>query len=216
MTATIDAHRIVYFPIPKVASTSLKHVFHVANTGRAPDEGEEKVKAHGEGYQSTRFHRVELGRFDGWTKLAVVRDPIKRIISAYTNRVLQRKVLSEKHVSPAAAEALDVPLNPSLRQFVFKIDQYRALSAPIRNHTDPTASFLGPDLGWFDRIYRLEELDEMVGELSRRTGIALTLPERMVSEKKIDFADLPAGVQRGLREYCAADYGFLKDYYPPR
>ncbi|QDL93440.1 sulfotransferase family protein [Paroceanicella profunda] len=214
MTATIDAHSIVYFPIPKVASSSLKRVFYHANHGKPLDEDAPGASAHAEA-SSTRFHRVDLSAYEGWTKIAVVRDPIRRILSAYTNRVLQRKVLSARHVNPAAAEALGVPLDPGLQKFVFNIDQYRALSAPIRNHTDPSAVFLGPDLGWFDKVYRMEELDALVEYLSGRTGVRLVLPSRMVSETKIDFADLPAAVQRGLREYCAADYGYLRDYYAP-
>ncbi|MEM9049032.1 MAG: sulfotransferase family 2 domain-containing protein [Pseudomonadota bacterium] len=214
MTAVIEAHKLAYFSIPKVASTSLKELFYQIQHGRLFTK--ERRGVHFEAFRTEPFYRMDRERLNGFTRIAVVRDPIKRILSCYTNRVLQTRRLSAEQIDLVAAERLGVSPDPGIRKFILHLDQYRALSSSIRNHTQPTAMFLGPDLGYFHKVYRIEELDELVGFLQEQTGLALTLPREMTSEKKIDFAELTPNCQDRLREYCAADYAYLKDFYPPR
>lgn len=216
MTAEIPEHRIVYFSIPKVASTSLKELFYLANHGKPYERKvEERVHIHNEHYRTVSFYRHEAGRYDGHLRLAVVRDPIKRVLSCYSNRVLARGKLASGMIDAVAAERLGAPADPDIDTFIKKLDIYRALSGSIRNHTQPSAHYLGPDLGWFHHVFPIEDVDRMVALLSERTGLALTLPKKQTSEKKIAFEDLSARARDRLREFCAADYAYLKDFYRP-
>ncbi|MEM8740423.1 MAG: sulfotransferase family 2 domain-containing protein [Pseudomonadota bacterium] len=214
MTAVIEAHKLVYFSIPKVASTSLKELFFHVMTGKPFEHDGRGV--HYEAFKTEAFYRHDHAAYAEYTRIAVVRDPIKRILSCYTNRVLQTGRLSPDQIDMVAAERLGVTADPGIRKFILNLDKYRALSNSIRNHSQPTAYFLGPDLGYFHRVFPIEALGDMVAFLEERTGMALTLSREMTSEKKIEFDDLTPTCQDRLREYCAADYAYLKDYYRPR
>lgn len=218
MPAVIPAHRIVCYTVPKVASTSIKILFHDIATGgdfmagRGPEAAHE---IHGPGGRSPGFHRTDRDAFGDHLRLAVVRDPIERFLSAYSNRVLGERLLGPEAIDLGLAERLGIEPDPTVRRFVMKLDLYRALSPAIRKHTQPAAFFLGPDLGWYDRVFPIGRIGEMVALVSARVGRPLVLPREMQGGRKIAFAGLPADVRDRLRDLCAADYGFLRDHYRP-
>lgn len=216
-------HRIVYVSVPKVACSSLKYMMHRLETGRDydaeaphPDGGLwGHIHRH---HPSTLFDRIDWAQYDGYWRFAVIRDPVKRLLSCYTDKILGQKVLHHqppKPWRPQAAHDLWARLDkdPSLDTFFLNIMDYREASGPIRRHTLPAWKFLGTDLGHYDRVYRIEELDQLQRDLSARIGEDVTLPRRNTSTHRRGADDLSPPALARLRKYCRRDYDLMAGYY---
>lgn len=215
----LPEHKLVFFAAPKVASSSIKKMFFELFF----DQPFEAINPDGSMYRihrdfsgSRRFHAVAQGKYDDWTKITLVRDPVERLLSAYSNKVVDVGMLSEKWLDPKAAENLGVKMNPPLYYFVRNLDKYRILSRSIWHHTDPFTCFLGHDLGYFDRVFSFMELPDLVDFVSNHTGKKAILPISTNSAKtKCSFSDLGIEAKKSLLTFCAGDYALLRDYYKP-
>lgn len=219
--------KLAYYPIPKVACTSLKHVIFKINNEIDYKEVNfaNKKKATGADrprrnrcqihsiYRTETFSLEAYEALGDYRKIAVVRDPMTRIISAYSNRVLSKAVLKKPRTRRQLEEA-GLPLQPSLDEFVSDITAYRNASSAIRSHTRPFRSFLGDDLGRFDRIFRLSDMPELEAFLSREVGQEVTVPQEQASEIIFTVDDLSDESFELLREFCKVDYQLLADYCP--
>src|SRR5204863_9345498 len=94
-------------------------------------------------------------------RFTVVRDPIERLLSAYSNRVLQHDELSEARLRYGQADANLTP-RPGIGVFIDNLEQYRAADESIRHHTEPLTYFLGDDPTYYNRIYGMSEIGELV------------------------------------------------------
>jgi len=74
-------------------------------------------------------------------------------------------------------------------------------------------TFVGEDLSFFDKVYRLEAIGELEKDLSERTGLDIVLPREQVGGPKVIYDELPSDVQSFVGDYTRQDYLFLKDYY---
>ena len=216
MAVELTQFNTVYFPVPKVACTSIKHLLYLIEHGEPFQETvvDGKVQhIHATVYGTPSFFDVDHARYAGHFRFAVVRDPVARLLSAYTNRVVFYHELSERVIDADLAARLGVRPDPSIEEFIDGIDKYRFLSRSIWHHTEPQSVFLGPDLGYFDKVYRLSELSQMMEELCRRTGMALELPHEQSGGPKLDAASLAPRSLRRAVEYCSGDYALLRGYY---
>jgi len=204
---------IGYQPIPKAACTSIKELLFRAVTG-APFSRELAEGAnHVHRYFDLRTRDVSAAEF----RFVVVRDPIKRFLSAFGNRVLHHKELSRAYV-----EALNLvpPLeldsfvfDPDLAGFVDRFETYRRIPT-IDHHFRPISEFSAP-LRAFDKVYPFESLDQLVSDLHKRTGVPMSLPHSQRGGPKIQPKDLSARVFDKLAELFAADYAMLDGLYSP-
>lgn len=217
--------RIAYFSIPKVACTSLKSLMFTLEHGREFDEvwarpdDVEHVTVHNH-YPARAFSTIDHAALQGYWKFAVVRDPIQRVISCYTDKVRDKQVmLTERlrHDAPEhvvrTRETLD-PM-PGLDRFARNLMRYRACSRTIFHHTRRFHCFLGPDLGYFDAVYRIDQLDDLCAELSRRAGRPVSLDHRNRSLKAGSTPKLRSGAYDRLRAFTAPDYALLEGVYAP-
>ena len=161
------------------------------------------------------FVFIPQSRYADCFKFAIVRDPIERLLSSYSNRVMFHRELDSNRVDQNIASALHLKTPPTIDEFLLNINEYRILSSSIRHHSDPTAVFLGPNLKMFDKIYRMSELPQILDDLKKLTGRSLSLPKIQKSEKKIYFNDLGKNAKVAALNFCMADYGYLCDYYAP-
>ncbi|MCP4380932.1 MAG: sulfotransferase family protein [Hyphomicrobiales bacterium] len=163
MPAVSHRHELVYFPIPKNATTSVKLMFYALDAGHPYDE----ATASRLGGPVHRLYSSEPGEwldyYAAYTSLVIVRDPVKRVLSAYANRVLMEKV------GPGRAKSLKragLSVKPTLDEFLAKFHRYRKVSKIIRNHTIPQVEYVG---GCWDKlsvklpIERLAELPKNPG-----------------------------------------------------
>ncbi|WP_186389784.1 MULTISPECIES: sulfotransferase family 2 domain-containing protein [unclassified Stappia] len=216
MAVVLNNHNIVYFPVPKTACTSLKMLMFELNNGRKFEMYEEDgvlKHIHNAAYGTPSFIDVDRAPFAGMTRLAVIRDPIARLLSAYSNRVAFHRELSEDHIDADLASRLGVHPNPSPDHFFNNIGKFRILSGSIKHHTDPVSAFLGPDLAYYHRVFRIEDIGGLVELLSNAVGHPLELGREQVGGDKIKFEDLGHRAQRNLVEYCYGDYALMRGYY---
>lgn len=207
---------IAYFGVPKVASSSIKHTLYTLEHGQAFDKA-----AHGGQHMHNVFPDKisvlpqKMDGLDGYWKFAIVRDPVKRILSCYGNRIIDYGDLRKGRFARTRAMLLGLSMTPGLDEFILALHRYRLQSGEVRHHSNPYARFLGSDLSFFDRIYTMEELPDLTRDLEERTGQKVTLFSQKTDSTKVQLKDLGDAAFAALLRYTAADYALLRDYYTP-
>jgi len=204
---SIDKHAISYAPVPKAACTSLKLMFFELENGfafRNMTRNGRMFHIH-TFYPSTLFNASAAKAAAGHWRIAVTRDPVARLLSAYANRaVFYRELRRERLTAEAVAEGATP--DPDLEGFIDRLEVYRAHSTSIRHHTDPQHLFLGRDPAFYHRLYQMRELSDLVRDVSMRAGKALALPHAQTGGPKLGAGMLGAGALRKLRDFYAEDY----------
>jgi len=203
---------IGYQPIPKAACTSIKEMLFRMTVGQpfSPALGDGARHVHN--YFTQRHRDVSAAAF----RFVVVRDPIKRFLSAYSSRVLRHRELSrEKLLGLQLDPAIDwddFPFDPDLQTFVERFDLYRRIPT-IAHHCRPVSEFCA-SLAAFDKVYPFERLRDMAADLQQLTGLQAQLPHSQRASK-IPLDQLPARAFDKLVELYAADYEMLAGLYSP-
>jgi len=98
-------------------------------------------------------------------RFALTRDPVKRFLSMYSNRVLHHKELSQR--SKAATNIIEAGLDyqPSINYLIKNLDAYLNASSSIRHHSLPMMNWLGPELGVFSRLVDISESNVIINEI---------------------------------------------------
>jgi hypothetical protein len=216
MPVILEDYKIAFFNVPKAASTSIKHAFHVLIHGKPFEAGDFGARHIHQLYKvKVPVSREYIeGLSDYWT-FTVLRDPAKRILSAYTNRVVHHRDLHSVPRARLRAAIRGLPLNPSIDVFLRRIQGYRDFSTSIRSHTDHVSTFVGPDLSLLDAVYRTEDLPRLAADLSARIGRTVHIPHLQTGGPKIAPNDLsPASLGR-LLDYTADEYSFLRGLFAP-
>jgi hypothetical protein len=215
----LDQFKLAYFPVPKIACTSLKCYFHELEHG-APfvpyrnDDGR-MVHIHNKIFSKTFCAEDQAERLAACHRIAVIRDPIERLVSAYANRVLFHRELSEAALDTPVARALALAADPPFELFMERFDEYRVASWSIAHHTNPAAYFLGPDLGFYDKIYKFSELAQLHADVSALTGTQYALPHEQKMGAAVTLPGPKHKSWRKLREFYAGDYALMRGYYQP-
>lgn len=215
----VPAHKLVFFSSPKVASSTIKKMLYEVHFRKSysdmnPDGS--RYLIHNDFSRTKRFLEIPKGKYEGWTRITLVRDPVEKVISAYANRVAHLKVLSQKQVDPDLLHALKLRPDPEMHFFMRNIDKYRVLSRPIWHHTNAFTEFLGHDLNYFHHVFKFNELDKLVAFISNHTGENAVLPEPTNrTSKKHRYENLGYAARQSLLTYCSGDYALLKGYYAP-
>ncbi|MEZ5752524.1 MAG: sulfotransferase family 2 domain-containing protein [Paracoccaceae bacterium] len=199
---------LAYFSVPKVACTSIKHFLYEIEHGHpyaAPRNRRGKPVFIHRHYPSLPFALIDHPACAGLHRFSVVRDPVRRVLSAYGNRVLGHRELSEKNAGDVL-RAADLPTTPDLATFITHLDRYAQAVRSIRHHTRPLVHFLGNDPAYFDRLYRFDELDQMADDIRCRTGRDVALPWLQVKGPRIDRDALTDAQVGLLRRHYAEDY----------
>ncbi|WP_411352237.1 sulfotransferase family 2 domain-containing protein [Leisingera aquaemixtae] len=219
MAIVSEKYKLAYFPIHKAANTSLKEMMYQIEYDRpfkaASEKREMKKRVHSFFAQTAAFSKEELKSLDGYWRFSVVRDPVQRIISCYTNRMDQwskafKKALeNEERRETLLADGIEA--YPSAEAFFLNLAAYRKNFVRVRRHTDLSSVFLGPDLNSFDGIYPIENLDQLKAELSERIGKPVEIPKTNRSRKSVTKFS-PEALD-ALFEYAEPEYEFLSEFY---
>lgn len=221
--------RLVYFDIPKVACTSLKTLFWEIENGRDfPGRNASRISRavarlsgrkplpnsihECEGYMTWSFERSrELAIPDGYDWMTVLRDPIARLHSGWSNKANDKTFAGRNELEDLRNDGLCTA--PSFAEFIRHFERYQAVSRPVRVHTHPYAWHLGPDLMAFAHRFRIEELDGLQGFLSERAGARVELPWRNRSDAVRDAVELgPAEIDK-LIALTRGEYAWLGGLY---
>lgn len=208
-------HGLSYLSVPKVACTSLKHFFFEIENGfpfKTYKINGVQRHIHNSGYPSRPFQKeVHPRMMDHW-KIAVLRDPVDRVLSCYTNRVLGFRCLAEIDISEEDREK-GIVRDPDLATFIRLLWRYRKISREVDHHAQPLKTFLGTDPGFYDRLYRMNELQQLVEDVENRVGPVPKLRRMQRSGKPIGRDELNRRQLARISEIYAADYEIFGDAF---
>ena len=214
MSVILDQYELFYAAVPKVACTSLKSMFFELENGHpfAPYKVNGRMKnVHNIGYRSMLRDTYPEGRIANFHRVTLVRDPVKRFLSAYSNRVLHHRELSREKAGKKLRE-LNLEPNPDLDLFVEKHADYLEAHPSILHHTRPMVDFLGKDAGYFSKIYPMEDMDQFARDISDRVGKEVTVGREQTGGRKFQLSDLSEAQTRKIRDYYETDYRVFSDY----
>lgn len=216
MPILIPSHKIAYFDTPKAASSSVKVALYRLERGEdftsdvAADDAIHWV------YPTRRLDpAVDFAAAADFWKCTVVRDPVARLLSAYSNRVAHHRDQLRDRFPRLRAFFLGLPLDPDPDTFFTRLGRYRLQSGRVRHHIDLAVRYIGTDLSRFDAVYPMERLGDFAADLSRRTGTAITFPRLQTGGPKITPDMLSPRAHAAMLDYLAPDYALLSDYYRP-
>jgi len=202
--------KIGYKFFPKVACTTIKHALYELEEHKAFSPQKARVNIHkyvAKRKISTLAHCER--------RFVVIRDPIKRFLSAYGNRVTFHKELSKaKMLKFSKKNYHKIPFfNPTLDQFIEYFDIYSNVRS-ISHHTKSISDFLeGEDLSYFTDVYKIEDLSCFEAELSDLFARDVSFDHLQTGGKKFTLKDLNKNQVAQLLQYYQQDYELLHDYY---
>lgn len=209
----VEKYRIAYFSIPKVACSSIKRMVMTLDPPRYSHVDQNHVH---KAYPSSPFHKCDLESISDYWKFAVVRDPVRRLLSCYSSKVVTGRVLHRLDPEQLRTDSGDMlSPDPDPDTFFERLREYRHASPIIRRHSARYRRYIGEDLSFFDAIFPIEDLPDMVAALTDRTGQDVTLRHDNRSPSRIPFDDLSSQAKRRIGRYCREDYALLNAYYSP-
>ena len=216
MVMISENHKLAFFDLPKVASTTVKTWMYELETG------ENFVKDWKAGRSIHILHPTlpdvtdaMVDRYRDYWRFTVVRDPASRILSAYSNRIFQHNALKEPPVPGLRAAVMGLTMEPDAEEFLRRLSRYRRHSADLRHHTELMSAFLGNDLSKF-AVYRIDQMDRLQADLGERVGAPVVfenLQPDKAKDRRVSARDLSPQAFAALMEYCEPDYRMLEGYY---
>lgn len=213
----LPEQQLLYIPIPKNACTSIKHALHEIEFGKRFDASLPEFSDYRE------HHDYYLKRSDAFTgikalekrqetlRFTVIRDPVKRLISCYRNRVID---LGDLQSSSRALQKQGLPIHPDLNTFVKHLKGYRRANNGIEHHSRPQSQFLAHTLHYLDRIFTIREMPELRAML-REYKPDLEMRRRKTGGTTVTLADLSGEALQEALAFYQDDYRLLGDYFRP-
>ncbi|MFW2541920.1 sulfotransferase family 2 domain-containing protein [Primorskyibacter sp. 2E107] len=212
MVVRIEAYQLAYVPLPKAACSSVKKALALLDpVVSLPPRETRDVHTWHRLYPTRRFRARQMARLEGYFRFCVVRDPLARLLSVWTNRVQEFGDLRNAWSLQSGRVAL--PMEPDPDFFFSHLTAYAQAVSGIKHHVLPAPVFLGPDLGAYSRVYRTEEMAILGEDLSQRCNQAVSLPRANSSGTRLRAEDLKPATLDALRVRLDAEYGFLSSYY---
>lgn len=208
MVIAVDASRLAYAPVPKSGCSSVKAMLMEIDPAQAGQEAGQKN--YHAAYPTRRFRAKRKPLLADFFRFTVVRDPIRRLMSVYTNRVVE---LRELHNSRKLRNRKVLPLDPDPDTFFQNLAAYMHHSWAIKHHALPAHFFTGPDLGFYDEVYRTDQMDKVAAALSDRTGRPVQAKRANASGARLAFDDLAPATRDSLRPYLMREYNHLRRYF---
>jgi hypothetical protein len=205
----MPAQRMAFFFSPKAGGTSLRaFLFHAENGFAFRDYSVQGARIDANMLTANyRFDRVDHSALEGYRRFALLRDPVKRFLSGYSNRVLHYRELS---IEAAGKQLLREGLapDPDIATFLDNYIGYLRCSKPLARHFLKQQKFIGADPAYYERIFRLEELDGLVEFVNGACGTQAKMPRLQTGGPKFDFFALDEDVQFRILEICRHDIAF--------
>lgn len=131
-------------------------------------------------------------------KLAVVRDPVNRLISCYKNRVVYKGLLGD-----------DI----SWEDFIDNLDFYKSKNKDIDTHSSPQYKIIG-DPNYYDRIINTTQLSKVLPEIIYKfTNIEIDPSKRKTSSSVKQEIMLTDEQKNKIKKIYKKDYELYGDYF---
>lgn len=215
MVIAIDAHKLAYMALPKAGCSSVKEALaRLDPSVKLPKPKKIDVYTWHTLYPTRRFRQHRFQRYEDSWRFCVVRDPVKRLLSVYTNRVVQFGDLRRSKKMRQGRDWLrGIPREPDPDTFFQNLSIYKRASSSVKHHAIDAWLFVGPDLRAYNKVYKTEELDQLAYDLSLLTRQPVAMPRGNPSELKLNLDDLQDKTIDAIRPFLDGEYGFLSEFY---
>lgn len=227
MTVLVPSLRLLVTTSPKSACTSIKTaLFQLENGFEFRDFlicGQSRNIHDPAFYPAMDYATVErlIARNDlspdALAKFTVVRQPVDRLLSAYSNRVVHygdiEADLSRNEEARTALDAKGLPVLPDLSTFIRHLVDYRAASRLIRLHTQPQNYFIGRDPDFYTGIFGMKALRDFEKAVSDHAGMEFRLPHLQTGGEKISPSVLSGDEVRMMEKFYRADFDLYGAYF---
>jgi hypothetical protein len=214
LVIAVPTYKIAYSAVPKAGCSSVKAALAYLDPSVViPPKGEITVMTWHGIYPTTRFLQKEWDRHSDYWRFTVVRDPIRRLMSVYTNRVVQLQELKNSRKLRDRPEFSHLSTTPDPDFFFQNIRDYMRAASVIKHHCLGTSLFIGPRPLQYDRIYKTEEMNQLALDLAERTGQPVQMPRENTSTMKLRLGDLAPKTIDALRPMLDAEYKHLSEFF---
>ncbi|SPH21549.1 hypothetical protein ASD8599_02301 [Ascidiaceihabitans donghaensis] len=214
----VEAHKIAYMALPKAACSSIKKALATIDPAVKVDELADTEYDYDKWhmvYPTQRFRPHRWSALDpDWFGFTVVRDPVKRLMACYTNRVVERGEL--KNSRKIKNGAYNLPVDPDPDFFFQNLDAYKKAASVIKHHAMHTWLFTGPDLSVYKKVYPTEKLGALAKDLSDWTNAPFEIGRENTSSMTLTLDDLKPETVKALTPWLCLEYGFLINHYDKR
>lgn len=218
MTVYVPKAGLTYLSVPKCACSSLKHFcFEVEHGGTFESLG--KDLGLGQLHQTfvsqrfTRFmSRLNAGEYGG-DLVAVIRNPIDRLLSCYTNKVIKAGVLKSLDVDELRGDGLSV--EPDFDRFINDLEGYRSHSKVIERHTRPLSYYLGTDPTLYYRIFDISEVAGFAELVNTRAGTNVALRHLHRADHANHSTRVTLQTIREIKSHMGEDEAIFEPYMTP-
>lgn len=210
---TLPDLKLAYFPVPKVACTSLKLFFFEFENGFPFKDfyiSGKHFHIH-EFWPSRKFENYDHSSIQRFNKFCVVRDPVERVISCYYNRVLFHDEISPDHIAKSKS-AIGLKPRPTLSEFIERFDKYRDAIPSIKHHTDSLVHYLGRSPEFYDQIYNMKDITIFVSDLCSNYNKNIKLSFAQKTNKKMSANELHSKLVKKIQQFYQEDYDVYGDF----
>jgi hypothetical protein len=196
-----NSNKLIYFHAPKCASRTIIGWYSIINYPTIFKDNLDWFDPYKLGDYPDIYKLVNRPNFPdvlNSPRFCVIRDPIERFISAFTDRVLRYK-MGEYH----EIKTVDNFIN----NFDYYNDKYQVLA----HHVRPQYLFYGEDLSNYDYVFKFSEIYK-IKELLEDT-YSIYLPDLHLQQcKNIEKPKLSKEQINFLIEFYKKDYEFFEQY----
>jgi len=209
---------IGYQDIPKVGSTSVFHWLYEALFGERYTPimiGRRRVPIHqyfrtGINDQFENIPNISYDTFVDRYTFCLTRDPIKRFVSAFGNRILHYGELAADKPGGRAALEAGLSIDVDINAVVEDLEAYIAVVPTLRHHASPMVVETGRDLSIFTRIADISDIASVMAEVADRWKAAETTdPIKLPPVRQLQTSN--RGI--GLRNLTEKSFNRLLEFY---
>jgi len=209
MVIAVQDLKIAYAAVPKAGCSSVKAMLAQLDPQADVPHDVPDNRFYHSLYPTRRFRPRRFPATEGIFSFTVVRDPIRRLMSVYTNRVADK---GDLHNSRKLKKRKVLPLDPDPDTFFQNLARYCRLSSVIRHHVLPTAIFTGRNLNRYDRVFRTDQIDELADALSSHCTGDVRPARANSSKSRLAFDDLKPETRDAIRPHLLGEYRHLSGY----
>ena len=207
MAVVLNKYKLSIMLVPKGASTTIKHVAFEIENGYPfkPFFSNSRRRQIHHIYQSRLF------KFDrdmvNWKNavFAVIRDPVERLLSCHSNRVLHLGELDKLDLTGRRSRE-----GRHSAAFVWNVcghlHRYRELSDKIKHHSLPMERFLGGRADRYTRIFDSADLSEFWACSVNGSGGLPQIPHEQTGGRDLKERSISEQTLDRIKQIYARDY----------
>lgn len=168
----VNDPNIIYSPIPKSGSTSIKALF--AGPGERPHQ-----KFSGD---RLRTDRIALAETDvaSYYRFAIVRDDIERFASYHARNIVGSESL--RRAANGRGNLFGLSTVPSIGELVDNLSLYQYVFLDVLHHTLPSRAHMHRDRSFYDDVFDITQMADLHSVLADRCGLDREIPHRLRSD----------------------------------